>query len=148
MKWSLSRSTTIALLLSPVGILLISITRLLIVSDYNSTTASTIASSGGYVNTLLGTFVPVVPLFMPYFALVLLFLDRTVLAILASIAAVLTSPTAITKTELIRSIQKDGRLYSNNAHLQIAGALAVFSSYFLRSRFSVSIFDKQPGPHR
>src|SRR5215469_8005495 len=82
----------IALLLSPVGLLLISVTRLMIVADYNPTTATTIASSGGYVNTILGTVVPLVPLFLPYLAVVLLLLRRFVLGFLAFGAALLISP--------------------------------------------------------
>ena len=52
---------SIALILSPVGLLLISAGRLIIVSNFNTTTAVTIASSGGFVNTLLGTVIPLVP---------------------------------------------------------------------------------------
>ena len=72
----IGRSATLALLLSPVGLLLISATRLLIVSYYNPATALAILSSGGYINTLLGTIMPMVPIFMPYLALVLLFFNR------------------------------------------------------------------------
>src|SRR5215469_4076908 len=79
----LSRSATIALLVSPAGILIISIIRVLIVADYNTTTALAIASSGGYVNTLFGTIIPLVPIFLPYVALGLLFSDRVILAIAA-----------------------------------------------------------------
>jgi len=52
---------SIALILSPAGLLLISAGRLLIVANFNTTTAVTIASSGGFVNTLLGTVIPLVP---------------------------------------------------------------------------------------
>ena len=91
----LSRSTTIALLLSPFGILFIAVVRLLIISNYNTTTALAIASSGGYVNTLLGSVIPMLPVLMPYLALVLLFFNRVILGVLALAAAVLTSPAAI-----------------------------------------------------
>jgi hypothetical protein len=125
MKWNLSRSTTIALLLSPVGILLISITRLLIISNYNAATASTIVSSGGYVNTLLGTLIPVVPLLMPYFALILLFSDLAGLAVLALVAAAFTSPSAMRKLDIVRTVKKDEHLYSNNGHFHIFLILAI-----------------------
>jgi hypothetical protein len=46
----LSRSTTIALIASPIGLLVVSVIRLLIVADYNPATASAIVSSGGYVD--------------------------------------------------------------------------------------------------
>jgi hypothetical protein len=129
MKWSLSRSTTIALLLSPVGILLISVTRLLVISNYNAATASTIASSGGYINTLLGSFIPVVPLLMPYFALVLLFLDRVALAILALFATALTSPSALSKSDIVKTAYKDGHRYANTAHFRVL--LVVFLVFLL-----------------
>ena len=54
----LSRSATIALLVSPIGLLFVSAARLLIISDYNPATASAIVSSGGYVDALLGTVPP------------------------------------------------------------------------------------------
>ena len=91
----LSRSTTIALLLSPFGILFIAVVRLLIISNYNTTTALAIASSGGYVNTLLGSVIPMLPVLMPYLALVLLFFNRVILGLLSLAAAILTSPAAI-----------------------------------------------------
>jgi hypothetical protein len=91
----LSRSTTIALLLSPFGILFIAVVRLLIISNYNTTTALAIASSGGYVNTLLGSVIPMLPVLMPYLALVLLFFNRVILGLLSLAAAALTSPAAI-----------------------------------------------------
>jgi hypothetical protein len=89
----LSRSATIALLLSPAGLLLISATRLLIISDYNPTTASAIVSSSGYVNTLLGTIMPLIPIIMPYLALILLFFNRVIIGILALLATAFISPT-------------------------------------------------------
>jgi hypothetical protein len=88
----LSRSATVALLLSPVGLILISVTRLLIVSDYNPVTASAIVSSGGYVDSLLGTVIPLVPLLLPYAALALLLFNRVILAIISLVAAALVSP--------------------------------------------------------
>jgi hypothetical protein len=88
----LSRSATIALVLSPVGVLLVSTTRLLIISDYNTSTASAVVSSGGYVNTLLGTIIPLVPIFMPYLGITLLFFRRVIPGVLCLIASVFISP--------------------------------------------------------
>lgn len=99
----LSRSATIALLLSPVGLLIISVARLLIVSNYNPATALAIASSGGYADTLLGTVIPLVPIIMPYLALVFLFFNRVILAILAFVATIFVSPVAIGRPA-VRSI--------------------------------------------
>ena len=98
----LSRSATIALLLSPAGLLIIAITRLLIISDYSSTTALAIASSGGYVNTLFGTVIPLVPILLPYFALGLLFFNRVILGILAFLAAAFVSPTTLSKSSALQ----------------------------------------------
>jgi hypothetical protein len=108
-RWRLSRSGTIALLLSPIGLLLISVARLLVVSDYNTVTASAIVSSGGYVNALLGTFIPVVPFLLPYLALVLLFFNRVILAILGILATALISPVAIGRSAAGNLASKDPR---------------------------------------
>jgi len=103
----LSRSVTIALLLSPAGLLLISAIRLLIISDYNPVTSSAIVSSSGYVNTLLGTIIPLVPIFMPYIALMLLFFNRVILGILALLATVLISPTTTSGSAAAGLARKD-----------------------------------------
>jgi len=87
---------SIALILSPVGVLLISAGRLIIVANFNTTTAVTIASSGGFVNTLLGTAIPLVPVFMPYVALLLLLTRHFLLSIMTFIFAAFISPTFIT----------------------------------------------------
>jgi hypothetical protein len=88
------RSAIIAFVISPAGILIIAAARLLIVSDYNTTTAAAIVTSSGYVNTLLGSVLPVIQVFMPYAALILMFSRRLMLSILAFLAAALVSPTA------------------------------------------------------
>ncbi len=86
---------SVTLLLTPAGLLLISVTRLMIVADYNTTTATTIASSGGYINTILGTAVPLVPLLLPYLAIVLLIFRRFILGFMTFGAALLISPTRL-----------------------------------------------------
>jgi hypothetical protein len=98
---------SVVLLLSPIGLLLISVTRLLIISDYNTTTATTIASSGGYVNTLLGTVIPLVPIFLPYFAIFLLIFKRFVLSGLTFGAALLISPTRLAPLTALDALKKD-----------------------------------------
>lgn len=103
----LSRSATIALLLSPVGLLIISVTRLLIVSDYNPATGLAIASSGGYADTLLGTVIPLIPIIMPYLALVFLFFNRVILAILAFVATVFVSPVAAGRPAVRDIVDRD-----------------------------------------
>jgi hypothetical protein len=81
------------LLVSPIGVLFVSAARLLIISDYNPGTASAIVSSGGYVDALLGTVLPLIPLVIPYVALILLFLNRVIPGLLALLATALIAPT-------------------------------------------------------
>jgi hypothetical protein len=80
------------ILVTPVGLALLSAVRLLIISNYNVTTAVTVAESGGYVNTFLGSLIPLVPVFMPYLALVFLAFRRFVLCALTVVATALISP--------------------------------------------------------
>jgi hypothetical protein len=99
-RWPLvTTKRSIALILSPVGLLLISAGRLIIVANFNTTTAVTIASSGGFVNTLLGSIIPMVPVFIPYVALLLLLFRRFLLSILTFAFAAFISPTSITLAE-------------------------------------------------
>ncbi len=90
---------TIALILSPVGLLLLSAARLLIVANYNTTTAVTIASSGGYINTLLGSIIPLLPVFAPYVALLLLLFRRFLLSIITFVFAAFITPSPISLHE-------------------------------------------------
>jgi hypothetical protein len=92
---NIRRSSTIALLLSPVGILIIAAARLLIIADYHMNSALAILASAGYVNTLLGTVFPLIPAFLPYVALVLLYLNRVIASCLALVATVLISPVSM-----------------------------------------------------
>ena len=90
------RRRWLTLLLSPLGLVLISAGRLLIVSDYDATTAMTIASSGGYVNTLLGSIIPLVPIFIPYVALLLLLFRQFMLSALTFVFTAFIAPTSLT----------------------------------------------------
>ncbi len=107
MTGRLSRSATIALIASPVGILLISVARLLIISNYDTTTASAIVASGGYLDTLLGSTIPLVPIFLPYLALALLYFNRVILGILALATTLIISPTALTRTSILHLLRRD-----------------------------------------
>jgi hypothetical protein len=122
----------IALALSPVGLLIISAVRLLVISDYNATTATTIASSGGYVNTLLGTAIPLIPILMPYLALALLAAWRPILSSFAFIAAALISPTPITQKGFIARARAEGHLLASltETHVDLivlAGIIVIFA---------------------
>jgi hypothetical protein len=90
------RRRWLTLLLSPLGLVLISAGRLLIISNYNTTTATTIASSGGYINTLLGSIIPLVPVFIPYVALLLLLFRQFTLSALTFAFAAFIAPTSLT----------------------------------------------------
>ena len=90
------RRRWLTLLLSPLGLVLISAGRLLIISNYSGTTATTVASSGGYVNTLLGSIIPLVPIFIPYVALLLLLFRQFMLSVLTFIFAAFIAPTSLT----------------------------------------------------
>src|ERR1700689_3299855 len=90
------RRRWLPLLLSAPGLVLISAGRLLIISNYNATTAVTIASSGGYINTLLGSIIPLVPIFIPYVALVILLFRQFMLSALTFVFAAFISPTSLT----------------------------------------------------
>jgi hypothetical protein len=98
---------SLAWLLSPFGILLIAAGRLIVVSDYNTTTAVTIASSGGFLNTLLGSVIPLVPIFMPYLALLLLLFRRFLLSLLAFVFAIFITPAPISLTSTLDLVKED-----------------------------------------
>jgi hypothetical protein len=114
------RTSTVALILSPVGVLLVAATRVLIVSDYNLSTALAILSSSGYVNTLVGSVIPLVPILMPYIALVLLYFDRVVAALLAFAATLLISPATVAGTSAISLLGRDWALMTGGSGIRHA----------------------------
>jgi hypothetical protein len=139
------RSSTLALLLSPVGVLLLAATRLLIVSNYNLNTALGILSSSGYVNTLLGTVIPLVPVIMPYLALLLLLLNRIIASLLAFLAAILISPSAVPRSEVLSIARHDWQVVM----MSITGwqkaliiVLAIISAVLL----AIELVGPNPGP--
>jgi hypothetical protein len=95
------------LILSPVGLLIIAAGRLIIVANFNTTTAVTIASSGGFVNTLLGSVIPMVPVFIPYLALFLLLFRRFLLSAMTFVLTVFISPTLITLNQGLSLAKSD-----------------------------------------
>jgi hypothetical protein len=102
-------SKSIALLLSPLGLILIGATRLFIIADYNTTTAVTIASSGGYASTLLGSVIPLIPVFMPYVALILLLFRQFFLSIVAFLFAAFITPTPLTLPVALPIVKTEAR---------------------------------------
>jgi hypothetical protein len=103
------KKRSIALILSPIGLLLISAGRLIIVSNYNTTTAVTIAASGGYVSTLLGSMIPLVAIFAPYMALILLLLKRFLLSIMVFVFAAFITPSPLSLRDAARIASLDWR---------------------------------------
>jgi hypothetical protein len=124
-------STTLALLLSPVGVILVAATRLMIVSDYNSNTALAILRSAGYVNTLLGSVIPLVPILMPWIALLLLWLNQMIASLLAFAAALLISPAALTWKAFLSTAQHDLQAAQGGAWDVLAFFLAVLAAILL-----------------
>jgi hypothetical protein len=92
---------TIALIASPFGLLVIATFRLLVVSNYNTTTAVTIASSNGYLSALFNSLIPLIPVFAPYLALGLLFFRRYFLCVLTFILAALITPSSRTLSTML-----------------------------------------------
>ena len=141
----LSRSATIALLLSPVGIILFAVMRLLIICNYHIATALAVASSGGYVNTLLGTVLPMVPVLLPYLALMLLFFNRVILGALAAVATLLISPTAVNKSVLLEFVRRHWRDVTSGWLSIPIGILAVIVTLLLLAQltsFGLSRFSR------
>jgi hypothetical protein len=145
-QWTRRRTFTI--LLSPVALLIISATRLLIVGNYNTTTAQAIASSGGYVNTLLGTIMPLVPIGLPYLAVLFLIYRRFLLSALSFAAAICVSPTRLAPLTSRRALHNalDGYLTWIQTHGKVIGVtfavLLVFGLYVtkeIRSSFRAEV---------
>jgi uncharacterized membrane protein YkgB len=129
---------SIALILSPAGLLLISAGRLLIVANFNTTTAVTIASSGGFVNTLLGTVIPLVPAFAPYLALLLLLFRRFLLSIMTFIFAAFISPTSLTLAQGLGLARADwaqtAAVAANHRVIVLIILLAIFAAVWIYNR--------------
>jgi hypothetical protein len=80
------------LIASPVVILFASATRLLLISNYDSSTATELAASGGVVGTLLGTVVPLLAPYLPLLCILLAIVRKWVLLSLSMAATALLSP--------------------------------------------------------
>lgn len=82
----------IALAFSPIVVLLASGVRLIIIANYDTTTATTMAASGGLGQTILGTVIPLLPSFLPAVLVVLAIFRQWALLGFAAIATALLSP--------------------------------------------------------
>lgn len=83
------------LFLSPVVVLFASATRLLLISNYDTTTATTLAASAGVGGTLLGTLVPLLPIFLPAILIFFIIVRRWGLLLLTAVFTALVSPASI-----------------------------------------------------
>jgi len=82
-----------ALLYSPFVILIASGTRLLLIDNYDTTTATAIAAAGGVVGTLLGTIVPLLPPLLPIICLGAAVARKGLALLFATLATALISTT-------------------------------------------------------
>ncbi|SCL29874.1 hypothetical protein GA0070624_3967 [Micromonospora rhizosphaerae] len=90
---SFSASTTVkALIASPIVILLATGTRLILIANYDTATATSIASANGAANTILGTVIPLLPAFFPLLFLALVLYRKALAALLTGVAMMLVSP--------------------------------------------------------
>jgi hypothetical protein len=80
------------LVLSPIVILLITCVRLLLIANYDSTTALSIATSSGVVSTLVGTTIPLLPPYLPVFAVAALLFRHYGIFVIATVSAACISP--------------------------------------------------------
>jgi len=133
----LGRSVIMTVLLSPIGLLMISVARLLVVSDYNPVIASAIVSSVGSVDTFLGSIIPLVPIFAPYLALVLLFFNRVIPALLTFLAVVFISPVAESRASVITLAETEGNLILH--HGTIGYLMILFGVIFAFLWFGVLV---------
>lgn len=88
-----------ALALSPLVVLLASGARLIIIGNYDTTTATTMAASGGLGQTILGTVVPMLPAFLPATVVILAIFRQWALLIFVAVATALISPSYATVGE-------------------------------------------------
>ena len=111
--------------------ILVAATRLMIVSDYNTNTALAILRSGGYVNTLLGSIIPLVPILMPWIALLLLYLNQMIASLLAFAAALLISPVTLTRQHVLSIAQHDVPVTHGGASKVLSFFLAAAAAVLL-----------------
>jgi hypothetical protein len=97
------------LALSPFIILLASGTRLILISNYDTTTATTMAASGGFGETLLGTVIPLLPPFLPALLVIFAIFRQWWCLAFAAVATALVSPAYIGVHEGLRAAYHNSR---------------------------------------
>jgi hypothetical protein len=92
--------------LSPGVVVFASAIRLLIIANYDPTTALSIAAANGVIGTLLGTLIPLIPPFLPVLALILLALWKRILFGFAVFGIALVSPAYTTLKSALRTTEQ------------------------------------------
>lgn len=77
---------------SPFVLVIAAAARLILISDGDTTVASSIAAAGGVTGSLVGTVIPLLPPYLPLLVLVFVLFRRLVLAAVIAVVAVLVSP--------------------------------------------------------
>ncbi|PSK88738.1 hypothetical protein CLV63_12924 [Murinocardiopsis flavida] len=95
-----------ALAASPLIILIASAARLIFISNYDTTVATSIAAAGGVTGTLVGTIVPLLPPYLPVFTLILALFRRWVSFWIFLGATAILSPAYASTTEGSREAGK------------------------------------------
>ncbi|GAA4936313.1 hypothetical protein EV188_114150 [Actinomycetospora succinea] len=81
-----------ALILSPAVLLVAAACRLLLITNYDTTTATAVTVAGGFTGTLLGTLVPLLPVFLPAITIALIMGRYWQLAALSGLATAIIAP--------------------------------------------------------
>lgn len=92
-----------ALILSPAALLLLASVRLLLVSDNDTTNAMSLASAGGVTGTLVGTVIPLLPIWAPFVVILFYFFRRFGLALIAAAITVVVTPAYATPRVAVQS---------------------------------------------
>ncbi|MBW0103661.1 hypothetical protein [Pseudonocardia sp. KRD291] len=94
-------------LLSPIPILLIASARLLVVTNYDTTSAVALASGGGLVETLIGTVIPLLPPYLPVATIFFLVNRNGQLAAISAALTIIISPAYVDIGAGLRSTWDD-----------------------------------------
>ena len=77
---------------TPIAVLVITAGRLILVADYDTTTALAIAAAGGFTGTLVGTAIPLLPPYLPVLAILCILWQRWGLLLFTAVVTAFISP--------------------------------------------------------
>lgn len=131
---------TKALLLSPFVVFLILSSRLIIISNYDTPTAMTIAETSGVTNTLLGTTLPLLSHFLPLLCVILIVFRRFILTLFSVLITIAVSPAYVSPStgwvNIVSQLQDIWVLLWNGEWLTLWHE---WSSLWQGSRFTIFI---------